>query len=35
MRVLPKNNHEINESIITDKARFSYDAVKIKDSKTF
>jgi NADH dehydrogenase/NADH:ubiquinone oxidoreductase subunit G len=28
MRVLPKNNHEINESIITDKARFSYDAVK-------
>jgi len=28
MRVLPKNNHEINESIITDKARFSYDAIK-------
>ena len=28
MRVLPKNNHEINESIISDKARFSYDAIK-------
>ena len=28
MRILPKNNHEINETIITDKARFSYDAVK-------
>jgi NADH-quinone oxidoreductase chain G len=28
MRILPKNNHEINESIITDKARFSYDSIK-------
>lgn len=28
MRILPKNNLEINESIISDKARFSYDAVK-------
>jgi len=28
MRILPKNNHEVNESIITDKARFSYDAIK-------
>ena len=28
MRVLPKKNHEINESIISDKARFSYDAIK-------
>jgi len=28
MRILPKNNAEINETIISDKARFSYDAVK-------
>ena len=28
IRVLPKNNFDINESIISDKARFSYDAVK-------
>ena len=28
MRVLPKNNHEINENIISDKARFSYDSIK-------
>jgi NADH-quinone oxidoreductase chain G len=26
VRVLPKNNSEINESIISDKARFSYDS---------
>ena len=26
--MLPKNNSEINESIISDKARFSYDALK-------
>ena len=28
MRVLPKNNTEINDNIISDKARFSYDAIK-------
>jgi NADH-quinone oxidoreductase chain G len=28
MRVLPKNNIEINDNIISDKARFSYDAIK-------
>ena len=28
VRVLPKNNNEINESIISDKARFSYDSIK-------
>jgi len=28
LRILPKNNNEINESIISDKARFSYDSVK-------
>jgi len=28
MRILPKNNSEINETIISDKTRFSYDAVK-------
>ena len=28
MRILPKNNSQINESIISDKARFSYDAIK-------
>ena len=28
MRVLPKNNSEINESIISDKTRFSYDSIK-------
>ena len=28
VRVLPKNNNEINESIISDKTRFSYDAIK-------
>ena len=28
VRVLPKNNSEINESIISDKTRFSYDALK-------
>jgi len=28
MRILPKNNYEINENIISDKARFSYDALK-------
>ena len=28
MRVLPKNNTEINQTIISDKARFSYDALK-------
>ena len=28
LRVLPKNNFEINENIISDKARFSYDSIK-------
>jgi len=28
MRILPKNNADINQSLISDKARFSYDAVK-------
>jgi len=28
IRVLPKNNFDINESIISDKARFSYDSTK-------
>lgn len=28
MRILPKNNSEINETLISDKTRFSYDAVK-------
>jgi len=28
MRILPKNNFEINENIISDKARFSYDSIK-------
>jgi NADH-quinone oxidoreductase chain G len=28
MRILPKNNAEINESIISDKVRFSYDSIK-------
>jgi NADH-quinone oxidoreductase chain G len=28
IRILPKNNSEINESIISDKARFSYDSIK-------
>jgi len=28
MRILPKNNSEINETIISDKTRFSYDAIK-------
>lgn len=28
VRILPKNNNEINESIISDKTRFSYDAIK-------
>ena len=28
LRVLPKHNSEINESLISDKTRFSYDAVK-------
>jgi len=28
IRVLPKNNLEINETLISDKARFSYDAAK-------
>ena len=28
MRILPKNNTEINQSIISDKARFSYDSLK-------
>ena len=28
IRILPKSNLEINETIISDKARFSYDAVK-------
>ena len=28
MRVLPKNNTEINQTLISDKARFSYDALK-------
>jgi len=28
LRVLPKNNTEINQTIISDKARFSYDAIK-------
>ena len=28
MRVLPKNNTEINQTLISDKARFSYDAIK-------
>jgi NADH-quinone oxidoreductase subunit G len=28
VRILPKNNTEINESIISDKARFSFDSVK-------
>jgi NADH-quinone oxidoreductase chain G len=28
VRILPKNNSEINESIISDKARFSYDSLK-------
>ena len=33
VRVLPKNNSEINESIISDKTRFSYDALKLKGYK--
>jgi len=28
MRILPKNNTEINQSLISDKARFSYDSIK-------
>jgi len=28
LRVLPKNNYEINENLISDKARFSYDSLK-------
>jgi NADH-quinone oxidoreductase chain G len=28
LRILPKNNYEINENLISDKARFSYDSVK-------
>ena len=28
IRILPKNNFDINESIISDKARFSYDAIQ-------
>jgi len=28
MRILPKNNSEINETLISDKARFSYDSIK-------
>jgi NADH dehydrogenase (ubiquinone) Fe-S protein 1 len=28
LRVLPKNNSEINENLISDKTRFSYDSVK-------
>ena len=28
MRILPKNNTEINQTLISDKARFSYDAIK-------
>lgn len=28
IRILPKNNSAINESLISDKARFSYDSVK-------
>jgi len=44
VRILPKNNNEINESIISDKTRFSYDAIKTQrlqklfessDSKNF
>jgi len=30
MRILPKNNSKINETIISDKARFSYDSIKHK-----
>lgn len=30
LRVLPKNNSEINENLISDKTRFSYDSVKIQ-----
>jgi NADH-quinone oxidoreductase chain G len=29
MRVLPKNNYEINDSLISDKARYTYDANSI------
>ena len=28
LRILPKNNHEINENLISDKARFAYDSIK-------
>ena len=28
MRILPKNNNEINENLISDKARFSHDSIK-------
>jgi len=28
MRILPKNNTDINQTLISDKARFSYDALK-------
>jgi NADH-quinone oxidoreductase chain G len=28
LRILPKHNSEINESLISDKTRFSYDAIK-------
>jgi len=28
VRILPKNNIQINENWISDKARFSYDALK-------
>jgi NADH dehydrogenase (ubiquinone) Fe-S protein 1 len=30
VRILPKNNININENWITDKARFSFDALKTK-----
>ena len=31
MRILPKLNEDINEEWLSDKARFSYDGLKIKD----
>jgi NADH dehydrogenase/NADH:ubiquinone oxidoreductase subunit G len=33
IRILPKNNSEINKSLISNKARFSYDAIKTQRLK--
>jgi NADH dehydrogenase/NADH:ubiquinone oxidoreductase subunit G len=34
MRILPKNNTEINQTLISDKARFSYDGLKVQRLNT-